>query len=65
LNFDPLVPDNWKSISFRIIFRENVLRIRISGDQSEINNEEGPDLKIVLRGKEYICGRNGVLIYSH
>ncbi|MBE0653579.1 MAG: hypothetical protein IH594_07260 [Bacteroidales bacterium] len=65
LNFDPLVPGKWKSISFRIIFRENVLRVRISGDQFEINNEEGPDLKFVLRGKELICGRSGVFSTGH
>jgi maltose phosphorylase len=65
LNFDPMVPEKWESISFRIMFRENVLRIKISGDQFEINNEEGPDMKFVLKGNEHICAEGDVFSTGH
>lgn len=60
LNFNPLVPDQWKSISFRIMFRENVLRIKISADNFEIHNEQGPDMRFMLTDMEYICGKGDV-----
>jgi maltose phosphorylase len=60
LNFNPLVPEKWKSISFRIMFRENVLRIKINSNHFEMHNEDGPDLKFVFRDKEYTCGKGDV-----
>jgi maltose phosphorylase len=55
LNFNPLVPKNWESLSFRIMFRNNVLRIRISGEGFEMHNEKGPDLHFILGEEEYVC----------
>ncbi|MFW5821426.1 MAG: family 65 glycosyl hydrolase domain-containing protein [Bacteroidota bacterium] len=60
LNFNPFVPDNWKTISFRIMFRKNVLRIKISKDSFEVHNEEGPDVDFILNGKKYFCGEKDV-----
>ncbi len=60
LIFNPLVPDNWKSISFLVKFRENVLRIKIFDDSFEMHNEEGPDLVFRLKEEEYVCPENGM-----
>lgn len=52
LHLNPVVPEKWESISFRIIFRENTLRIRICGDEVQISNESGPDMILFVHGSE-------------
>lgn len=46
LNFNPLIPSQWKSFSFKIWFRNNLLRVRVTSDEVDIFNEEGPSLTI-------------------
>ncbi len=60
LNFNPFVPENWETISFRIMFRKNVLRIKISKNSFEMHNEEGPDIDFILKGEKYFCGERDV-----
>ncbi len=57
LHFDPVVPKNWESLSFKIMFRENMLRIKINGHSTDIDNESGPDITVVLKGEKYLITR--------
>lgn len=52
VHLDPNLPENWKSLSFKIIFRKNYLKIYINEKCITIENEEGPALTIMLRGEE-------------
>ncbi|MDA3823898.1 MAG: family 65 glycosyl hydrolase domain-containing protein, partial [Bacteroidales bacterium] len=52
LYLDPKLPKQWKSLSFKIIFRENYLKIYINETRITIENENGPELKIMLCGEE-------------
>ncbi len=55
LHLDPKLPDRWQSLSFKVIFRENYLKIYINGRRVVIENENGPDLTIKLNGtKQHI-----------
>jgi maltose phosphorylase len=52
LHFDPVLPENWESLSFKIMFRENMLHIKISKTSVTIENENGPDISVFLKGKK-------------
>jgi len=52
LHLDPRLPENWKSLSFNVIFRENYLRIYINGTRIMIDNEKGPALTLIVNGSE-------------
>jgi maltose phosphorylase len=54
LHFDPVLPGNWESLSFKIMYRENMLRIKINKKLIEIDNESGPDIEVMLKGKKYL-----------
>ncbi len=56
LQFNPSVPANWESLSFRIMFRDNVIRINLGAVQAEIRNESGPDLELYLHEEFVRCG---------
>ncbi|MDD2195903.1 MAG: glycoside hydrolase family 65 protein [Bacteroidales bacterium] len=48
LSFKPLIPKQWKSYSFRVWFRENVLQVNINGEFITITNEEGPSISVIV-----------------
>jgi maltose phosphorylase len=51
LHFNPFIPDQWKSYSFRLEFRGRVIKVRISKDAVETALESGEPMDIVLNGK--------------
>jgi maltose phosphorylase len=51
LNFNPYIPDQWKSYSFRLEFRERVIKVKISVDGIHTELESGAPLEIVMKGK--------------
>jgi maltose phosphorylase len=51
LHFDAYVPDQWKSYSFRLEFRERVIKVRISVDGIDTQLESGEPMEIVVKGK--------------
>jgi len=57
LHFDPVVPENWESLSFKIMYRENMLRININKTVTVIDNESGPEIRVMLKGKKYVIGK--------
>ncbi|WP_129716027.1 glycoside hydrolase family 65 protein [Pedobacter sp. SYP-B3415] len=53
LHFNPFLPANWKSFSFRIGFRGNNLHIRISVEDMLISNLGDSDLEVVIHGRQF------------
>ncbi|HYC85550.1 MAG TPA: glycosyl hydrolase family 65 protein, partial [Chryseosolibacter sp.] len=51
LHFSPFLPDKWKSYSFRLEFRERVIKIRVSSDGVETRLESGEPIEIVVKDK--------------
>jgi maltose phosphorylase len=51
LYFNPFIPDQWKSYSFRIEFRGRVLKIKVSKDGVETKLESGTPLTIDVKGE--------------
>ncbi|UCH15057.1 MAG: glycoside hydrolase family 65 protein, partial [Bacteroidales bacterium] len=48
LIFNPLIPDNWKSYSFRVLFRGSIIEVNVSKNKIIFNNhsEKTVDLKV-------------------
>lgn len=51
LHFNPFIPDQWRAYSFRIEFRDRVLKVKVSKEKTEILLESGEPLEVVLSGK--------------
>lgn len=54
LSFDPVIPSQWNSYTFRINFRGRNLRIQISTKEIKITITQGEDLNICLRNVVYL-----------
>lgn len=51
LSIDPFLPDKWKSYSFRLEFRNRVIKIRVSADGVETVLESGEPVEMVVKGE--------------
>ncbi len=51
LHFNPFIPDQWTSYSFRIEFRGRVLKVKISAGKTDTILESGDPLDIVMNGE--------------
>jgi len=51
-HFSTLLPKEWQSFSFRLLFRDRLLRITVSNQDAEVVLESGLDLQVVLNDKE-------------
>jgi maltose phosphorylase len=58
LHFSPFVPENWKSFSFKIGFRGNILNIITNDYFVEIQNISGDAISIILYDEERIIEKN-------
>jgi maltose phosphorylase len=51
LHFNPFIPDQWKSYSFRLEFRNRVIKVKISKEGIDTILESGDQMEIVLKDK--------------
>lgn len=54
LHFNPFIVQKWQAYAFKILFRENLLSIRISKDKIEIQNESETTINVVIFGKSVV-----------
>jgi maltose phosphorylase len=52
LHFNPFMPDQWQSYSFRIEFRGRVLKVKVSTGKVDTILESGEPLEIVVNGEK-------------
>ncbi|SKA90643.1 maltose phosphorylase [Caloramator quimbayensis] len=62
LCFKPYVPSKWKSYSFKILFREHLLKIDVKKDVITIYQERGNEFIIKVFDDEYTVPQNGSVI---
>ena len=62
LSFDPLLPKNWKALSFKILYRGTTLQVGIDKGKVSILNLEGEGLDLSLLGSEKHLDAGGSLI---
>jgi maltose phosphorylase len=51
LHLSPFMPTHWTSYSFRLEFRDHVVRVKVGRDKTETILESGEPLEIVMNGK--------------
>jgi maltose phosphorylase len=51
LCFNPFIPEQWKSYSFRLEFRGRVIKVKVTKDGVETQLESGEPMEIVLKDK--------------
>ncbi|HEY0770378.1 MAG TPA: glycosyl hydrolase family 65 protein, partial [Sphingobacteriaceae bacterium] len=51
LHFNPFIPEQWKSYSFRLEFRGRVIKVKVSKEGVETKLESGEPMEIVLKDK--------------
>ncbi|MEP6737295.1 MAG: family 65 glycosyl hydrolase domain-containing protein, partial [Chryseolinea sp.] len=51
LQFNPFIPDKWKSYSFRLEFRGRVIKIKVSGVDVVTTLESGDPIEIMVKEK--------------
>ncbi|MBN1132261.1 MAG: glycoside hydrolase family 65 protein [Bacteroidales bacterium] len=51
LHFNPLLPDKWESLSFKIMFRGRTLRVHIAKEGVSITNESEEALELYIYGE--------------
>lgn len=61
LHFHPAIPESWKSYSFKVMFRGNILNVTVQHCKTIIFNEEGDDIEVMVNGKKYKVIKNSKL----
>ncbi len=61
LIFNPSIPKGWKSFSFKIWFRENLIKVKVAHEEIIIINEQGPSLDVKVWDKP-LCVNSSSLI---
>jgi len=62
LSFDPRLPENWKGLSFKILYRGRTLKIFIDKERVTIENLEGEGLELYLMGEKTILDQGGSVV---
>ncbi|KOS06688.1 maltose phosphorylase [Flavobacterium akiainvivens] len=52
LHFEPRIPEQWQGYSFKINFRNQVLKVSVHPGETRFSLEGGRQLKVVVNGKE-------------
>lgn len=61
LHFNPVLPEEWKSLTFRIIHRDITLKVSVTSDTVSVAAGDGGSVKIAIYGKEYTVEDNKIL----
>lgn len=62
LTFNPQIPEEWKSYSFTINFRGNIIKVFKSQTECKFFNESENDLKMMVNGEEILISSNRSVI---
>jgi len=62
LSFNPFLPAKWKSFSFHIGFRGNLLNIKVGKEGVHITNLSGKEIKVSVYGKDQLVDANDQLL---
>ena len=58
LTFNPQIPNEWKSYSFKINFRNAILKVYKSQTETKFYNESNSEVKINVLGIDYLVAAN-------
>ncbi len=58
LHFEPKIPEQWNGYSFKINFRNQILKVSVSPNQTNFNLEGDKEIKVFVNGKEILVEPN-------
>jgi maltose phosphorylase len=62
LSFEPHLPTGWNALSFKILYRERILKVHIDTARVTIENVEGEGVEIFLAGSKMHLSKLGSLV---
>jgi len=51
LHFNSYIPDQWKTYSFKLDFRDRVIKVKVTKDRTDITLESGAPIDVINAGK--------------
>jgi maltose phosphorylase len=61
LSFEPLLPVDWASLSFKILYRGRTLKVFVEKQQIRIENLEGEEVELYLAGEKVLLEKAGTV----
>lgn len=61
LIFNPHIPEGWNSFSFKIWFRDNLIKVKVAHKEITILNEQGPSLTVKVWDKPFNVNSSGMV----
>jgi maltose phosphorylase len=61
LSLEPKIPENWKSYSFKINFRNQILKISISKEATTIEMEGDKSIEVLINNKKMLIEPNNLV----
>lgn len=61
LSFTPRIPKQWKGYSFKINFRNQILKINVHQDETSFELDSGNELTILVNGKTIVITPNNLV----
>lgn len=61
LYFNPFIPQNWKSLSFKTIFRGRTIKAKFEGSKTTLTNESNEQLTVLVRDVKVTIPSNGTV----
>lgn len=54
LSFEPQIPADWKSYSFKVNFRNQVIKVDVSHTGTRFSIDEGADMEVIVNGHKHL-----------
>jgi maltose phosphorylase len=64
LKLNPSLPESWKSYSFRIIYKNALLKITVNSDGSIIENTSGSEAVVFIGDEKVVVGAESVMEHN-
>ncbi|WP_299386038.1 glycoside hydrolase family 65 protein [uncultured Lacinutrix sp.] len=61
LNFEPRIPKEWDAYSFKVNFRDQILKVNVSQSETTFELEGNTDLNIIINNKPLIISPNNLV----
>ena len=61
LSFEPKIPEQWEGYSFKVNFRNQILKINITQNSTKFELKGDSELNILVNGKEVVIKPNNLV----
>ena len=62
LHFEPKIPKEWEGYSFKINFRNQIIKVAVNQKQTSFSHEGDKQINVIVNGKEIIVEPYGLII---